>query len=248
MIELKQVCKQYGADDRAALLAGIDLQVLPKSVAVVVGETGTGKTTLINLVTAMTAADSGTVEVFGRDIAKLRRSSVTLLRRKIGVAPQDLKLIEDWTALRNVALPLEIGGAHPREARTRAAELLGALNLASRADQMIGTLSRGEKQRIALARAFVHEPWLVVLDEPTAHLDAVGVRQIGGLMAKCVANGGAGFITTNDPRLVSLCLRQRYNVLHLASGRLRPQHSPPHFAVSIPKRPNVVPFPVAAGE
>ncbi len=248
MIELKEVHKRLGAGDQAALLDGVDLKVSPQSVAVVVGETGAGKTTLINLLTAMTFADSGTIEIFGRDIAKLRRSSVTLMRRKIGIVPQDLKLVDDWTALANVALPLEIGGTHPREALARAAELLGALNLASRADQRTDRLSVGEKQRIALARAFVHEPWLVTLDEPTAHLDSVGVRQVGGLLAQCVASGGAGVVTTNDPRLVSLCLRHRYDVFHLASGQLRRQQSPPHFAARPSKRPNVVPFPIAAGE
>ena len=248
MIELTDVCKQYGSDERSAILSGVNLTIPAQSLAVVVGETGTGKSTLVKLLTAETTADSGSVSVFGRDLSRLRNSSITLLRRKIGILPQDLQLVENWTAIRNVALPLEIAGCYPREASARAAEFLGALNLASCADQKISQLSRGEKQRIALARSFVHEPWVVVLDEPTAHLDSIGVRQVSGLLAQCIGRGGVGFVTTNDSRLVSICLRQQHSVYRLVNGSLRTQHTPPFFAVSSPKTPNVVPFPVAAGD
>ena len=261
MIAVHQVYKRYGTEEGWAGFCGLDLHIPSGTVAVVVGDTGVGKSALFDLVCANQQPDAGQIEVFGKNLSRLRSSSVALLRRKMGICPQNLELVEDWTALDNVSLPLEINGCSRSDSIAQAAEMLGCLKLAGVVDRLVQTLSQGQRQRIALARSFVHDPNVALLDEPTAHSDIFGVKQVVGLLSRCTSQGGAALITTNDPRLIRYSLVHKYDLYRLASGQLTrerreentqsPHHSDTHRqqkSIRIQLGvPNVVPFPLTAG-
>jgi ABC-type ATPase involved in cell division len=218
MIAIEGVTKRYaGRPD--PVLRGLDLRAAPGEVVLVSGETGAGKTTLLELCYAAGFADEGSVALFGRDVARLRRSSIALLRRRLGVVPQDLALLEERTALQNVALALEIRAVPRAELSVRAAAALGALDLAPLADTPVAELSMGQRQRVAIARAVVGEPMVLVADEPSAHLDAVGVEQLIDVLETLAARDASALLTSNDPRLWQAALRCGWRHLELRDGR-----------------------------
>ncbi len=207
----------------ARSLAGIDLAVAEGQIALLFGPAGAGKTTLLSLLIGALRADHGEVLVFGRDVGKLRRSSVALLRRAVGVLPEDQQLIAELSALANVAVPLEILALPRRELRTRAVESLARLGIAE-VDAPVRSLSAGERQRVAIARAIVAEPALLVLDEPTAHLGPADADHVIGLLAEQSAAGVTVVAATTDARLfevAALCDWRRFELDHGIACELR---------------------------
>ena len=185
-------------------LNDVSLQVESGEFLAIAGPSGSGKTTLLNLIGCIDQPTSGRVLVDGVDTSKLSASRLTALRReKIGFVFQTFNLIPVFTAAENVEYPLLIQGLGSHERRTRVAEALDSVGLSARAGHRPDLLSGGERQRVAVARAIVHRPALVLADEPTANLDSHNATQLIDLMHGLNQRLGLTFIfSTHDARLL----------------------------------------------
>jgi len=240
------------ASDQRPLVAGASLGVASGEVVLVVGAAGVGTSRLVAAMLGEVPVSGGRIEILGRDVGKLRRSSLRLIRRRIGIVPQELCLLDDRSAQLNVVLPLEIDGI-PREASLhRACQILSQLGLEAEATQPIDALSGAARQRVAVARAMVRDPELVVADHPTSMQDAAGAELVCTAIAIAAARGAGCIVLGRDPALLALADRHRWRKLGLIEGRLESLTE-----VSIDGRtldeaflesvPNVVQFPLAAG-
>ena len=218
-VELSRVVKTYleGESERV-VLRDVDVCVATGEIIVLLGRSGSGKSTVLNLVSGIDQPTSGTVRVGGVDVTTLSETARTLLRRRrIGFIFQFFNLIPTLTVEENLRLPLELNGVAGAAGRARALELLGAVGLADRAASFPDRLSGGEQQRVAVARALVHDPALVLADEPTGNLDAESGRQVLGLLAGLARRAGKTVIAVSHSDEVA-ALGDR--VLTLADGRL----------------------------
>lgn len=244
------------------LVRDANLKVTRGEIVLVVGAAGVGTSRLVAASLGELQPNGGRVEVMGRDLTKLRRSSLRLLRRRVGVVPQDLCLLDDRSAQLNVALPLEIDGLPRSMTIVRAQELLAQLGLAFEASLPIDCLSSAERQRVAVARALVREPELVVADHPTSMQDAAGAETVCAALAAASARGAAVIMFGRCPALRAIAERNQWRQLVLMNGLLRPAAEIELTASAIeelliglesaPKQvpdddlPNVVPFPLSA--
>jgi ABC-type ATPase involved in cell division len=188
----------------------------------IVGAAGVGTSRLVATVLGEVTAGAGRVEVLGRDVARLRRSSLRLLRRRVGIVPQDLCLLEDRSAQLNVVLPLEIDGIPRSISTVRAARVLALLGLPAEAALPVDQLSMAARQRVAVARALVREPELVIADHPTSAQDAEGAELVCGAMADAARRGAACLVFGRDPALRAIAERDGWRQLAIVGGRLRP--------------------------
>ncbi len=221
MIDLIKVSKVYPPDVQA--LTDISLTVLQGEMVFLTGMSGAGKSTMLRLISGIERADKGMVEVAGFDVAKLPRREIHLLRRKIGMAYQDFKLLPDRTVADNIALALEVV-YHPRafiEKRTR--ELLDQLDLARKYGVRAAELSRGEQQRVSIARALANSPEIILADEPSGNLDAVTTGKVMDLFHQHHRRGATIMIATHDH---SLYQEEGHRVIELRFGRLLQAGSP----------------------
>ena len=248
-----------------ALVSGASLAVAAGEIVVIVGAAAAGTSRIVAALLGEYAAAAGQVSVLGRDVGKLRRSSLRLLRRRIGIVPQDLCLLEDRSAQLNVVLPLEIDGIPRSISVERAARLLALLGLEAEAALPVGELAMAVRQRVAVARALVREPELVIADHPTSAQDAEGAELVCGALSDAADRGAACLVLGRDPALRAIAERDRWRQLALVHGALRPvsqiamqgialddllvdEASAPigtAAAESAPP-PNVLPFPLAA--
>lgn len=169
MIRFDRVSKRYPPGIDA--LSDLSFEIADGEMVVVSGHSGAGKSTLLKLIAAVERATGGAVLVGGQNVGGLARSALPFLRRRIGMVFQDQKLLFDRSAFDNVMLPLSIAGFPPRDAVRRVRAALDKVGLASREKALPIMLSGGEQQRLAIARAVVNRPSLLLADEPTAHLD-----------------------------------------------------------------------------
>ena len=183
-----------------------------------VGPSGSGKTTLLSILGCVLSPDSGRVEILGRDVERLDAQSAAILRRdKIGFLFQRFHLIRGLTAIENVALPLILRGISERTASRRSSELLDLVSLADRRSHQIGQLSVGQCQRVALARALVGEPELILVDEPTAALDAAHGQTAMQLLCDLARRVHTTVVVvTHDQRILPFADR----VLSLDNGKI----------------------------
>jgi putative ABC transport system ATP-binding protein len=195
--------KRYRDGGRAiAAVAGVTLEIERGQLAALRGPSGSGKTTLLGLMGAMIAPSSGTVSVLGEDVTHLRDHHRAELRRtKIGFVFQELSLISKMTVRENVLLPLVPTGGASRAMHTRAEKLLERFGLSDRIATTTERLSGGERQRVAIARAMLLEPYVLLLDEPTAHLDTKTAGEVITLLATLRDEGTTVVCATHDPRL-----------------------------------------------
>ncbi len=199
VLRLENLGKRY-RPDRPALFEGLNLELHAGEYVAIMGESGVGKSTLLNLLAGLDKPDAGRVLVQGMDLAALDDDAITLLRRRcIGFVFQAFHVLPYLTVAQNVALPLELlRVAQPERAR-RTDLILEAVGIAPLARRHARELSGGEVQRIAIARALVHAPRLVLADEPTGNLDPRSAAQIlGVLRAQIKANGAAGILITHS--------------------------------------------------
>jgi len=167
----------------------------------IVGKSGTGKSTLLNLISGIDQADEGEIHVDGQVLTSLDERQCTLFRRHhIGFVFQFFNLIPTLTVLENVTLPLELAGIALPEARSRASHLLGDVGLGDRLDTYPDRLSGGEQQRVAIARALVHDPLLVLADEPTGNLDEETGKQVLALLDRLTRQSGKNLIMVTHSR------------------------------------------------
>ncbi|MEX1183720.1 MAG: ABC transporter ATP-binding protein [Gemmatimonadota bacterium] len=207
-IRLRGVRKAYeDGRRRHEVLAGVDLDVAAGELVALLGPSGAGKSTLLNVIAGIDSADSGTVEVAGRELGALGERERTLLRRRsIGFVFQFFNLVPTLTVLENVLLPLELtrGRGHGAAARAEALALLDRVGLPERGDSLPEELSGGEQQRVAIARAVAHHPLLVLADEPTGNLDSVtGERVLDLLTTLAAERGTTMLIATHAPEIVA---------------------------------------------
>ncbi|MFM8819487.1 MAG: ABC transporter ATP-binding protein [Phenylobacterium sp.] len=184
------------------LFESLDLDLAAGEVVAVMGESGAGKSTLLNLVAGLDAADAGEIEIAGQALSALDEAGRTRLRREnLGFVFQAFHILPHLTLAQNTALPLVLAGAGSAEALSRAAELLAAVGLAGREADLPSRLSGGELQRTAIARALVHNPGLILADEPTGNLDPeTAVRSLGLLLEAARTRGAAVLLVTHSAR------------------------------------------------
>ena len=180
MIRVSEVCKKFSTVEA---LKGVSLEVAQKEIVAIVGKSGAGKSTLLQILGTLMPADSGKVEIAGKDISTLNeRELATFRNRHIGFVFQFHHLLPEFTALENIMMPALIGGESNAVARQRAVELLELVGLTDRANHKPVQLSGGEQQRVAIARALICRPSVVLADEPTGNLDSTNRDEIQRLL------------------------------------------------------------------
>ncbi|MAX31714.1 MAG: cell division ATP-binding protein FtsE [Halomonadaceae bacterium] len=215
MIAFEHVGKRYGG--RFEALANIDFRVQRGEMVFLTGHSGAGKSSLLRLIMRLERPSRGKVRVAGHDIAGLHASQVPFYRRQIGVVFQDHQLLFDRDVFANVALPLEIQGAEPREIARRTRAALDKVGLLYREKALPIELSGGEQQRVGIARAVVNKPSLLLADEPTGNLDPQLSADIMALFEDFNRIGTTVLIASHDLALIA---RLRHRVLRLRDGRL----------------------------
>ena len=219
MIRLENVTKTFrrGRDGEVTALDDVTVEVTKGEFVFVVGPSGSGKSTFMRLLTREQVADSGEVWVAGKNLKKLRRWKVPLLRREIGYVFQDFKLLPNRTVRDNVAFALEVIGRNRREIRARVPEVLELVGLTDKAESLPHELSGGQQQRVSIARAFVNNPRLLLCDEPTGNLDPATSVGIMKLLDRINRTGTTVVMATHDQQIVD---SMRRRVVELEDGRI----------------------------
>jgi lipoprotein-releasing system ATP-binding protein len=220
-LEVRELRKAYASPSGATLevLRGVSFALAAGEMLAVSGASGAGKSTLLHLLGGLDAADGGSVRLGEIELTRMHGAELARARNEqIGFVFQFHHLLPDLSALENVALPLLVARRKPREARAAASAMLAAVGLSERASHRPGELSGGEQQRAAIARALVHEPRLVLADEPTGNLDARTGAGVAALLSTLARTRGAAIVVaTHNEQLADACDR----TLALADGRLR---------------------------
>jgi cell division transport system ATP-binding protein len=208
LVSFSAVAKRYPGGQQA--LKSVTFSLDAATLAFVTGRSGAGKSTLLKLIAAIERPSAGTVLVGGQNVGALKRSALPYLRRNIGLVFQDQKLLHDRTVFDNVMLPLAFSSHSPKEAARRARAALAKVGLLEREKANPVQLSGGEQQRLAIARAVVNRPALLIADEPTANLDAEAAARIVDIFVEFNRVGVTVLIATHDRGLV-----ERYGGTHL---------------------------------
>jgi putative ABC transport system ATP-binding protein len=217
LVRLRAAGKQYESAGPPAL-DGVDLAVSAGEAIVVLGPSGSGKSTLLNLVAGLDRPTQGEVEVAGKVLNRLSETALARFRRQyIGIVFQFFHLLDDLTARDNVLLPAQLAGTPRRAALARAEELLDTLGLANRADAYPARLSGGERQRVAVARALINRPPLLLADEPTGAVDAKAGAQVTELLRDLNRGGQTMLLVTHDAALAHQCATR---VVEVRDGKL----------------------------
>jgi cell division transport system ATP-binding protein len=198
-------------------LNNLDLEIRRGDFIFLVGPSGAGKSTLIRLLIREQVASTGRVYLAGRDLARVSRSQVHRLRRRIGVVFQDFRLLPNKTVRENVAFALEVTGAPLAEIHHRVPRLLSLVGLEDQAKQLPAQLSGGEQQRAAIARALVHDPAILIADEPTGNLDPATSVGIMKLLDRINRTGATVIMATHESGVVD---QMRKRVIELQAGRV----------------------------
>jgi cell division transport system ATP-binding protein len=214
MIRIDAVGKRYppGVD----ALVDVSAEIAAGELVVLCGHSGAGKSTLLKLIAAIERPTSGSVLVSGQNVGRMSRSAIPYLRRNLGLVFQDQKLLFDRNAFENVMLPLAISGFPPGESRRRVHAALDKVGLLAREKALPVMLSGGEQQRLAIARAVVGRPAMVLADEPTAHLDPETAADIARILMEFQRVGTTVLVATYDNGLFAAARH-----LRLAHGRLQ---------------------------
>jgi len=215
MIELYHLSKTYEREIIA--LADINLKVNKGEFVYITGPSGAGKTTLLKLLFVAERPSGGQILISGRNITRIKARDIPYLRRQIGVVFQDFKLIPHWTVFQNVAFVLEIMGGKRKEIRRRVRETLKRVQLHHRIDSYPLKLSGGEQQRIAIARALINQPQILLADEPTGNLDPDITHEIIKFFVEINDRGTTVLFATHDRNLIATYPRR---VVALNQGRL----------------------------
>ena len=213
MITTKNITKSFGS---LQVLKGIDLEIAKGEIVSIVGPSGAGKTTLLQIIGTLDRPDGGTLAVNGTDVTTFSRKQLSDFRNQhIGFVFQFHQLLPEFTALENIMIPSFIAGKSHKEAKTRAEELLRFMNLSDRATHKPAELSGGEKQRVAVARALVNHPAVILADEPSGSLDSQNKQELHQLFFDLRQEFGQTFvIVTHDEELARLTDR----TIHLRDG------------------------------
>ncbi len=215
MILFDDVYKMYPNGTNA--LNGVNFKIEDGEFVFVVGRSGAGKSTIIKMLMCEDKPTSGTVEVNGFNLAKIRQSKIPFLRRTMGVVFQDFRLIDSMTVFENVAFSMRVIGASRRVIRRRVPYVLGIVRLGHKAKNYPNELSGGEQQRVALARALVNNPKMIIADEPTGNVDPSMAQEIMELLIEINKMGTTVIVVTHDKNLVD---RFNKRVITLQDGKI----------------------------
>jgi len=211
---MSHVSKIY--PDQVSALSDITLEISSGEFVFVAGPNGSGKTTLLRILFGAERPSSGEVVVNGMNITERGFNKVYALRRTMGIIFQDVKLLKDRTVSENILFALEVTGYSRKEARHKASEVLSRVGLQERERNLILNLSAGEQQRLAIARALINAPPLLLADEPTGNLDAQMTMDVMGIFSSLHRNGMTVVFATRDADLVK---RYPHRIIYLSEGR-----------------------------
>jgi len=218
LVQLRDVRKTYDVTTAPVrALRGVDLEIAPGEFVALAGASGSGKSTLLSVVAGLERHDDGLVMVAGLDLGRASSAQRAELRRRhVAIVFQFFRLLEQMTALQNVAFAAQISGVRARAAHERAGDLLDQLGLLNRAADYPVTLSGGERQRLAIARALAARPSLLLADEPTGSLDSAGAAEIIDLLGQLHQDGQTILLVTHDDSVAAAADR----TVHLRDGRI----------------------------
>lgn len=219
IIEMRGITKRFG---QLEVLKGIDLDINKGEVVSIVGPSGAGKTTLLQIMGTLYKPDSGSVSINGEDVLRLKGNALSRFRnRHLGFMFQFHQLLPEFTALENVMIPAYIGGMKGHAVKQRAEKLLDFMGLADRMEHKPNELSGGEKQRVAVARALINQPDVILADEPSGSLDSRNKAELHQLFFDLRDKTGQTFvIVTHDEELAGLTDR----TIHMVDGMINTQH------------------------
>lgn len=213
-IEIKDLSKKY---DDNLVLDNISLSIEKGEFVILIGPSGAGKSTLIRLLIREEKPNRGKIMISGRDITRLKDYELPYYRRNIGIVFQDFKLLPNKTVYENVAYALEVSDEPDSEIERKIPKILKAVGLTERSKAFPDQLSGGEKQRVSIARALVHNPKFLIADEPTGNLDPESSREIADLLEKINCQGTIVLLATHNKELVD---RMRKRVITLKAGKI----------------------------
>ncbi len=215
MIRFNKVSLKYDKDTYA--VQDLSLKIEEGEFVFIVGKTGAGKSTLFKLLTRELKPTSGSIKVFKDNIEYISNKNIPYYRRKLGVVFQDFKLLEDRNVYENVAFAQEVIGVNAFKIKKHVIKILNLVGLRNKATKMPYELSGGEKQKVAIARAIINKPKILLADEPTGNLDEMSTNEIIGLLDTINQNGTTVIIITHDMHLVE---RMNKRVIRLDEGNL----------------------------
>ncbi|WP_431434263.1 ABC transporter ATP-binding protein [Bacteroides hominis] len=215
MIHLEGITKSFGS---LQVLKGIDLEIAKGEIVSIVGPSGAGKTTLLQIMGTLDSPDTGTINVDGTNVSKMKEKELSAFRNKhIGFVFQFHQLLPEFTALENVMIPAFIAGVSTKEASIHAMEILDFMGLTKRASHKPNELSGGEKQRVAVARALINQPAVILADEPSGSLDTHNKEELHQLFFDLRNRFGQTFvIVTHDETLAKITDR----TIHMVDGNI----------------------------
>ena len=217
IVKASRLRKVYRGANEVEALRGIDLEVGRGEMVAIVGPSGSGKTTLLNCLSGLDAFDGGQVVIDGQDMSAMSDRTRTAYRRQnMGFVFQAFNLLPVLSAVENAEIPLLLQGVSAKQARRRGLEMLETLGLAHRANHRPDQLSGGEQQRVAVARALIHQPAVVWADEPTGNLDSEVTNVIAELLVRMNKAGQTIVLVTHNPRVAERAQR----TLHMRDGRI----------------------------
>jgi putative ABC transport system ATP-binding protein len=220
MVRLKDVRKEYG---ETVALSGVNLDIQAGAAVAVMGPSGSGKSTLLNMIAGLDRPTSGTVTVRGEDITAMGEAELARYRRRrIGMIFQFFNLLDDLSALDNVALAAQLTGTSASHARKRALELFEELGISGRRNVYPAQLSGGERQRVAVARALMNRPAVLLADEPTGALDTRAGEQVMDLLLDLNQIGQTLLLVTHDQQLATRCASR---VIEVVDGQIERERS-----------------------
>jgi cell division transport system ATP-binding protein len=215
MITLENISKSY--DRKHKVIKDVSLAIKPGEFVSIVGQSGAGKTTLVRLLIGEERADEGKVMIGDWDITRLRRREIPYLRRQIGVIFQDFKLLPKKTLEENVAFALQVSGGKPDKIKKVVPSVLKIVGLDDKKKRYPHEVSGGEKQRAAIARALVHQPKILLADEPTGNLDAINADEIINLLLRINKVGTTVILVTHNKEIVN---RLNRRVVTMENGQI----------------------------
>ena len=215
MIHLEGITKSFGS---LQVLKGIDLEITQGQVVSIVGPSGAGKTTLLQIMGTLDSPDAGMINIDGTNVSRMKEKELSAFRNKhIGFVFQFHQLLPEFTALENVMIPAFIAGVPTKEASMRAMEILDFMGLKERASHKPNELSGGEKQRVAVARALINQPAVILADEPSGSLDSHNKEELHQLFFDLRNRFGQTFvIVTHDEALAKITDR----TIHMVDGNI----------------------------
>jgi putative ABC transport system ATP-binding protein len=225
-VACRNLTKEFGdGDEKVMALRGVDVDVPPGEMTLLVGPSGCGKTTLISILAGLLDPTSGALQVLGADLMKMSDSKKVNFRAKnIGFVFQQYNLLPALTAAENVSVPLLIAGVRRKQAVQKARELLAKVGLGDRTESFPLQMSGGQQQRVAIARALIHQPKLLVCDEPTAALDAHSGQVVMELLREvALGEDRAVIVVSHDNRVYKFGDR----IVHMSDGRIEKVESKP---------------------